>query len=69
MFVQTASRFQSDINVTFKGNTINGKSILGLMMLAANQGSIITLEINGPDEDEALSTLVELIQDYFGEGE
>ncbi|MBN3859391.1 HPr family phosphocarrier protein [Neisseriaceae bacterium PsAf] len=69
LFVQTASRFQSDINVTFKGNTINGKSILGLMMLAANQGSIITLEINGPDEDEALSTLVELIQDYFGEGE
>ncbi|QRN41427.1 MAG: HPr family phosphocarrier protein [Neisseriaceae bacterium] len=69
LFVQTASRFQSDVNVTFKGNTINGKSILGLMMLAVNQGSSITLEIEGIDEKEALFTLTDLIQDCFGEGE
>ena len=63
-FVQTASPFQCDIWVTR-----NGKSIMGLMMLAAAQGTTITVETDGPDEAAAMQALTALINDYFGEGE
>ncbi|MFH4354182.1 MAG: HPr family phosphocarrier protein [Neisseriaceae bacterium] len=66
-FVQLASRFQSDIKVTLRGNTINGKSILGLMMLEATQGSVITLRVEGPDEAQAVKALSSLINHSFGE--
>ncbi|MFH4355469.1 MAG: HPr family phosphocarrier protein [Neisseriaceae bacterium] len=66
-FVQLASRFQSDIKVTLRGNTINGKSILGLMMLEATQGSVITLRVEGPDEAQAVRALSSLINHCFGE--
>ena len=66
-FTQTAARFQSEIWVSRKERRVNGKSIMGLMMLAAAQGSVITLEIDGIDEEEAMAALKKLIADYFGE--
>ena len=68
-FTQTASAFQSDIWVTRNGKRVNGKSIMGLMMLAAAQGTEITLETDGVDEAAAMKALTDLINDYFGEGE
>ncbi|MFI4962921.1 MAG: HPr family phosphocarrier protein [Legionellales bacterium] len=68
-FVSTAAKFQSTIDVTKDSQTVNGKSIMGVMMLAANKGSVLTLEIEGPDEAPMTETLVALINNYFGEGE
>lgn len=68
-FVSTAARFQSHVDVTKDQQTVNGKSIMGVMMLAANKGSELTLEIEGPDEVEMNEALVQLINNYFGEGE
>ncbi len=68
-FTQTASQFQSEVWVTRKDRRINGKSIMGLMMLAAGKGSTIELETNGADEAAAMQALTDLINDYFGEGE
>jgi len=66
---QTASRFASDIWITRNGRRVNAKSIMGVMMLAAGKGAIVTLDANGKDEVEALDALTLLINDYFGEGE
>ncbi|MDK4685128.1 HPr family phosphocarrier protein [Kingella negevensis] len=68
-FTQTAAQFQSEIWVTRNGKRVNGKSIMGLMMLAAAKGTEIEIETTGADEIAALNTLVALINDYFGEGE
>jgi len=68
-FVSTAARFQSYIDVTKDSQTVNGKSIMGVMMLAANKGSELTLEIDGPDEVAMNEALIQLITDFFGEGE
>lgn len=68
-FTQTAARFQSEIWVSRKERRVNGKSIMGLMMLAAAQGSVITLEVDGIDEEEAMAALKQLIAEYFGEEE
>lgn len=68
-FVSTAARYQSHIEVTKGSQTVNGKSIMGVMMLAANQGSEITLDIEGPDEEAMHKALVDLIENFFGEGE
>lgn len=68
-FVSTAARYQSQINVTKDTQTVNGKSIMGVMMLAANKGSSITMEIEGPDEEQLNEALVQLINNFFGEGE
>ena len=68
-FTQTAAKFQAEVWVTRQGKRVNGKSIMGLMMLAAAQGSEIELEINGVDEVAAMNALLALIHDYFGEGE
>ena len=54
---------------TGKGRRVNGKSIMGLMMLAAAQGTLHELETDGVDEQAAMQTLLDLINDYFGEGE
>ncbi|MGH8752383.1 MAG: HPr family phosphocarrier protein, partial [Burkholderiales bacterium] len=51
------------------GQRVNAKSIMGVMMLAASKGSSIGIETSGEDENEALQALVDLIGDYFGEGE
>lgn len=68
-FVATASKYQSYIEVTKGTQTVNGKSIMGVMMLAANKGSVLTLEIEGPDEAMMTQALVTLIDNFFGEGE
>lgn len=68
-FVSTTSRFQSYIDVTKNTQTVNGKSIMGVMMLAANKGSELTLQIDGPDEAEMEKAIVGLINNCFGEAE
>lgn len=68
-FVSTAARFQSQLEVTKDHQTINGKSIMGVMMLAAKQGSVLTLCINGPDEEEMEQALVHLLEQRFFEEE
>ncbi len=68
-FVSTASRFQSKIDVTKDEKTINGKSIMGVMMLAANKGSQLELHIDGPDESELENAITSLINNRFGEAE
>ncbi|MFP6782279.1 MAG: HPr family phosphocarrier protein [Gammaproteobacteria bacterium] len=66
-FVQTAGRFQSQIEVSRGEKKINGKSIMGVMMLAAAQGARIEITSAGEDEEEALNALVALVEDGFGE--
>ena len=66
---QTAGQFQSEIWIARNERRVNAKSIMGVMMLAANKGSMVSLEIDGPDENEAMQALTALIADRFGEGE
>ena len=66
---QLAAKFDSDVQVMRSGRKVNAKSIMGVMMLAAGKGSKITLEIAGPDEEQAMEALCALIKDCFGEGE
>ena len=66
-FVKTASQFEAEIRVEKDGEEINGKSIMGLMMLAAGHGSVLKLIAEGPDADEALQSLEDLVVRYFGE--
>lgn len=68
-FVTTASSFQSEITVKRDEREVNGKSIMGIMMLAAARGCEIELVINGDDEEDAMQALVSLIENFFGEGE
>lgn len=68
-FVSTAAKYQSCIEVTKDSQTVNGKSIMGVMMLAASKGSELTLQINGPDEKEMAEALTELIENRFHESE
>ena len=65
---QTASQFASDIWIERNGRRVNAKSIMGVMMLAAAKGSLITLEATGGDENAAIESLLALINSYFGEG-
>ena len=66
-FVTTASQFKSDIQLCNKGNQVNGKSIMGVMMLAAARGTLLELIIEGEDEQQACEALVELINNRFDE--
>jgi phosphocarrier protein HPr len=66
---QTASQFKSEVWIEKNGRRVNAKSIMGVMMLAAAKGSIVDIEATGPDEDQAITALQTLINDYFGEGE
>ena len=67
MFVRTASRFRAEVWVSKEGEEVNGKSIMGLMMLAAGQGSNLHIRCEGPDADKALEELEELIKARFNE--
>jgi phosphocarrier protein len=67
MFVKTANRFSCDIFVEKDGEKVNGKSIMGLMMLAAGPGSRLTVHAQGQDAQQALSELEGLIQRKFDE--
>lgn len=68
-FTKLANTFDSEVWVSKKEKRINGKSIMGLMMLAATCGSIIEIETIGTDEKEALNALCELINNRFEESE
>lgn len=68
-FVNTANRFIADVRIEKDGSEIDGKSILGILTLAATQGSDITLKIDGLDEEAAWKALAELINNRFGEKE
>ncbi|MBI4353447.1 MAG: HPr family phosphocarrier protein [Candidatus Omnitrophica bacterium] len=57
MFVQLANKFESDVWVKKDSETVDGKSIMGLMMLAAGPGSIVEVEVSGPDAEEAIKEL------------
>jgi|SRR5215469_14742624 phosphocarrier protein len=67
MFVRIASRYRSEIWVAKAGEEVNGKSIMGLMMLAAGQGSKLRIRCEGPDAEKALEELEELINARFNE--
>ena len=66
---QLAAKFQSDVHIARNGRRVNAKSIMGVMMLAAGKGSRVTLQIEGPDEAQAMDALCALIGDCFGEGQ
>jgi phosphocarrier protein HPr len=64
---QTASRFVADIHVSRAGRRVNAKSIMGVMMLAAGQGSTVTVEAEGEDAEQAVQAIGRLIDEGFGE--
>ena len=66
-FVQTANRFKSDVAVEKDGQTVNGKSIMGVLMLVASKGTAITVRCSGDDADAALRALATLVAEKFGE--
>ena len=66
LFVKTAARFQSNILVSRDDLEVNGKSIMGVMMLAAEEGSTIKVRADGPDESAALRAIAELVNGKFG---
>ncbi len=68
-FVTLASSFSSDVKLARNGQVVNGKSIMGVMMLAASKGSDIQLIADGSDENTAIEKLTELIENCFGEAE
>ncbi|SFU45339.1 HPr family phosphocarrier protein [Nitrosospira multiformis] len=68
-FTQLASRYHSDVWLTRNDRKVNAKSIMGVMMLAANQGATLVIETAGEDEIEAMQALIQLIEDRFGESE
>ena len=66
---QTASSFKSEVWISKNGRRVNAKSIMGVMMLAAEKGSKVVVETVGTDEQQALDALLQLIGNKFGEGE
>jgi phosphocarrier protein HPr len=64
-----AGSFRSDVHLMRNDRRVNAKSIMGVMMLAAGLGSVVELEIDGPDEQAAMDALIAMINDKFGEGE
>ena len=65
--VKAAARFKSDIAIVREDLEVNGKSIMGVMMLAAECGSTLVLKANGPDAEDALAAIAALIASRFGE--
>ncbi len=67
LLVKTANRFVSEITLEKDGIEVDGKSIMGILMLAASKGSKITLKVKGKDSAQAIQTLGRLIEEKFGE--
>ncbi len=65
--VQTANQFGSEVVITKEGEEVNGKSIMGILMLAAAKGSEIVVQVTGNDADRAIEAIGKLIEDGFGE--
>jgi phosphocarrier protein len=68
-FVQMAEKYQASITVTRGNETVGATSIMGLMMLAAGTGTLITIKASGPDAIDAMSNLCDLVTSGFGEDE
>jgi phosphocarrier protein HPr len=68
LFVKRASLFKSEVSVSNGSLTVNGKSIMGVLMLAAETGVVLTIRATGPDEGEAVTALVHLVDSRFEEG-
>ncbi|MFQ5755152.1 MAG: HPr family phosphocarrier protein [Acidiferrobacterales bacterium] len=68
-FVSLASEFESEITLTRDGKQVNGKSIMGIMMLAAGQHVVLELHVDGADEEQAMAKLSALVSERFGEDE
>ena len=68
-FVNLSNRFSSSVKIVKDGDEIDGKSILGILTLAATQGTLIRLLVSGKDEEAAMAALVELIGNRFDEKE
>lgn len=66
-FVHTANRFRSEVKVEKDGLEVNGKSIMGILMLAAPQGSRISVTVAGEDNEQAMTAIGQLIENGFGE--
>ncbi len=67
LLVKTAVRFKSDVTVTKDDMEVNGKSIMGVMMLAAEKGSTLTIRAEGVDEEKAVDALIKLVESRFDE--
>ncbi len=67
LFVNTAAKFKADVYLGRDDHEVNGKSIMGVMMLAAEMGSKLTITVKGLDEKEAIKALIELIENKFNE--
>lgn len=67
VLVQTAGRFKSEVQLEKEGLEVNGKSIMGVLMLAAPKGSEVTVSVSGEDEAEAMTAIGALIENGFGE--
>ena len=68
LFVQTANKYASHVTIEKDGVEVNGKSIMGIMMLAAAKGSEVVIRADGADEKDAADTIARLIDDKFHEG-
>jgi phosphocarrier protein len=66
-FVHLATRFESQVRVARDTKVMDGKSIMGILLLAAARGTMITISANGPDEAAAVEALVHLVESGFGE--
>ncbi len=66
-FVTLASQYQSEVFLEHYEKKVNGKSIMGVMMLAASNGTILTLIVDGPDEQQASDAIIELVENRFNE--
>lgn len=66
---QLAGKYRCEVKMSRNGRQVDAKSIMGVMMLAAGVGSTVTLQTDGPDEQDAMAALTELIGNRFGEGE
>ncbi len=67
LLVKTSSRFSSEVKLAKEGVEVNAKSIMGIMMLAASKGTTVRLTVSGVDEEDAMQTIGDLINNGFGE--
>lgn len=65
--VNSATAFQCEVRIKKGARTVNAKSIMGVLTLAASTGTELTVETEGPDEDDALQAIIDLVNDRFGE--
>lgn len=65
IFVREAGKFQAEIHLSCNGTTVNGKSIMGLLMLALGRGSEVTISASGDDEEEAVSKLTDILSGRY----